>query len=154
MKIKIAIGNDHTAIQLKTAIKAHLESRGFDALDVGTNSTDSFDYPIAGFRVAKLVAGGDADCGILICGTGVGISLAANKVKGIRACVCSESYSAKLSKQHNNTNILCFGARVVGDEVAKMMVDAWLDARFEGGRHGRRVDMIMQIEKTQELGFD
>ena len=154
MKIKIAIGNDHTAIRLKTDIKAHLESRGFVVTDIGTNSTESFDYPIAGFRVAKLVAGGGADCGILICGTGVGISLAANKVKGIRACVCSESYSARLSKQHNDTNILCFGARVVGDEVAKMIVDAWLDAEFEGGRHGRRVSMIMQIEKTQELGFD
>ena len=154
MKIKIAIGNDHTAIQLKTIIKAHLENRGFVVLDVGTNSKESFDYPIAGFNVAKLVAGGGADCGILICGTGVGISLAANKVNGIRACVCSEAFSAKLSKQHNDANILCFGARVVGDEVAKMIVDAWLDAEFEGGRHGRRVDMIMQIEKTQELCVD
>ena len=154
MKIKIAIGNDHTAIQLKSFIKAHLENRGFVVVDVGTDSTESFDYPIAGFHVAKMVADGGADCGVLICGTGVGISLAANKVNGIRACVCSESFSAKLSKQHNNTNILCFGARVVGDAVAKMIVDAWLDAKFEGGRHGRRVDMIMQIEKTQELNFD
>ena len=153
IKIKIAIGNDHTAIELKKIIKAHLENRGFFTQDLGTNSTESSDYPIAGFQVAKHVAGGGADCGILICGTGVGISLAANKVKGIRACVCSESYTAKLSKQHNNTNILCIGARVVGDEVAKMIVDAWLDAEFEGGRHGRRVDMIMQIEKTQELDF-
>ena len=130
-----------------------MENRGFVTQDLGTNSIESYDYPIAGFYVAKKVADGGADCGILICGTGVGISLAANKIKGIRACVCSESYTAKLSKQHNNTNILCLGARVVGDEVAKMIVDAWLDAEFEGGRHERRVDMIMQIEKTQELGF-
>ena len=154
MTIKIAIGNDHTAIQLKSSVKRHLESRGFDVVDVGTDSTESFDYPIAGFFVAKMVADGSADCGILICGTGIGISLAANKVKGIRACVCSESYSARLSKQHNDTNILCFGARVVGDELAKTIVDAWIDAQFEGGYHSRRVDMIMKIEKTQELGFD
>ena len=154
MDIKIAIGNDHTAIQLKNFIKTHLESRGFDIVDVGTDSFESFDYPIAGFHVAKMVADGRVECGILICGTGVGISLAANKVKGIRACVCSEAFSAKLSKQHNDANILCFGARVVGDEAAKMIVDAWLDARFEGGRHARRVDMIMKIEKTQELDVD
>ena len=151
IKIKIAIGNDHTAIHLKNAIKTHLENRGFVILDVGTDNTESFDYPIAGFYVARMVANGEADGGILICGTGIGISLAANKVKGIRACVCSEAYSAKLSKQHNDTNILCFGARVVGDEVAKMIVDAWLDAEFEGGRHGIRVGMITQIEKTQEI---
>ena len=152
--MKIAIGNDHTAIQLKNAIKAHLGNRGIDVMDVGTDRTESFDYPIAGYYVAKLVADGEVDGGILICGTGVGISLAANKVMGIRACVCSEAFSARLSKQHNNTNVLCFGARVVGDEVAKMIVDAWLDAEFEGGRHARRVGMIMQIEKTQELNFD
>ena len=155
MKKKIAIGNDHSAIQLKSTIKAHLIAKGFAVEDVGTDSTDSFDFPIAGYYVAKMVADGEVDCGILICGTGIGISLAANKVKGIRACVCSEAFSAKLSKQHNNTNILCFGARVVGDEVAKMIVDAWLDAEFEGGgRHGRRVDMIMKIEQTQELDID
>ena len=152
--IKIAIGNDHTAIQLKNIIKSHLESKGSVVLDVGTNSTESFDYPIAGLRVAKMVASGDADSGILICGTGVGISLVANKVRGIRACVCSEAYSAKLSKQHNDTNILCFGARVVGEDVAKMIVDAWLGAEFMGGRHAKRVDMIKQIEETQEIGFD
>lgn len=98
-----------------------------------------------------MVAGGEADCGILICGTGVGISLAANKVKGIRCCVCSEPYTAKLSKQHNNTNILAFGARVVGPDLAKMIVDEWLNAEFMGGRHQTRVDMIMEIEATQDL---
>ena len=95
------------------------------------------------------MAGGEADLGIVICGTGVGISLAANKVKGIRACVCSEPYTAKLSRQHNNTNVLAFGARVVGSELAKMITEAWLDAGFEGGRHERRVNMIMEIENRE-----
>ena len=149
--MKIAIGNDHTAISLKNTIKTHLTSRGFDVADAGTNSEERFDYPVSGYNVAKMVADGKADLGILICGTGVGISLAANKVKGIRACVCSEAYSAKLSKQHNDTNILCFGIRVVGDEVAKMIVDSWIDAKFEGGRHANRVDMIMRIEETGSL---
>ena len=116
-------------------------------IDIGTNSPESCDYPVFGERAGKMVASGEADLGILICGTGVGISLAANKVKGVRACVCSEPYSAKLSRMHNDTNILAFGARVVGTELAKMIVDEWLAAEFEGGRHKRRVDMIMEIEK-------
>ena len=98
-----------------------------------------------------MVANGEVDGGVLICGTGVGISLAANKVKGVRCCVCSEPYSAKLSKQHNNSNIIAFGARVIGVELAKMIVEEWLNAEFEGGRHANRVDMIMEIEATQEL---
>ena len=104
-------------------------------------------YKRQGEKVANAVAAGEVDCGILICGTGIGISLAANKVKGIRAAVCSEPYSAKLSKQHNNSNILAFGSRVIGPELAKMIVKTWLEAEFEGGRHQRRVDMIMDIEK-------
>ena len=144
--MKIAIGNDHVAIALKESIKTHLKEKGHEITDIGTNSTNRFDYPKSGFGVAKMVADGLADAGILICGTGVGISLAANKVKGIRACVCSEPYSAMLSKQHNNTNILAFGSRVIGNEMAKMIVDAWLDAKFEGGRHQERVDMITEIE--------
>ena len=146
--MKIAIGNDHTAIQLKNIIKEHLKQRGYEVIDIGTNSTERFDYPISGYNAAKMIIENKANLGILICGTGIGISLAANKVKGIRACVCSEPYSAKLSKEHNNTNILCFGVRVVGDELAKMIVDAWLDAEFEGGRHGDRVNMITKIEET------
>ena len=118
---------------------------------MGTDVPGSFDYPISGYKVAKMVAAGEVDGGILICGTGVGISLSANKVKGIRCCVCSEPYSAKLSKQHNNTNIIAFGARVVGVELAKMIVDSWLEAEFEGGRHQRRIDMIREIEETQNL---
>ena len=107
------------------------------------------DYPVYGERAALAVQRGEADCGLLICGTGVGISLAANKVRGIRAVVCSEPYSAMLSKQHNNTNMLALGARVVGPELAKMIVDAWLDAEFLGGRHQGRVDLVMDIERRQ-----
>lgn len=145
--MKIAMGNDHTAIEMKKAVKAHLEERGIEVLDLGTNSTESCDYPAYGEKVARAVVSGEADLGIAICGTGVGISLAANKVKGIRACVCSEPYTAKLSRMHNDSNVLAFGARVIGDEMAKMITDAWLDAEYEGGRHQRRVDMVMDIEK-------
>lgn len=149
--MKLAIGNDHAALEMKKEIAAHLESKGIELVDVGTNSPDSFYYPISGYKAAKLVASGEVDGGIIICGTGVGISLAANKVDGIRCCVCSEPYSAKLSKQHNNTNMLAFGARVVGIETAKMIVDEWLNATFEGGRHQTRVDMIMEIQDTGKL---
>lgn len=144
--MKIAIGNDHTAIEMKDAIKAHLEERGFEVLDLGTNTAESCDYPVYGEKVGRAVVSGEADLGIAICGTGVGISLAANKVKGVRACVCSEPYTAKLSRMHNDSNVLAFGARVIGIEMAKMITDTWLDARFEGGRHQRRVDMMMEIE--------
>ena len=149
--MKLAIGNDHVAVEMKREIQAYLEAKGIEVINVGTESTERFDYPISGYKVARLVADGKVDGGVLICGTGVGISLAANKVKGIRACVCSDPYTAKLSKQHNNTNIIAFGARVIGIETAKMIVDEWLNATYEGGRHQVRVDMIMEIEATQKL---
>lgn len=147
--MKIAFGNDHTALRLKQELLPYLKGQGHEIMDCGTNAPQTCDYPVYGERVALAVQSGEADCGILICGTGVGISLAANKVAGIRAVVCSEPYSAMLSKQHNNTNILAFGARVVGAELAKMIVDAWLGAEFEGGRHQRRVDLITDIEQRQ-----
>lgn len=149
--MKIAIGNDHVAVELKNIIKEHLEGKGHEVINYGTDSTERFDYPISGYRVGKAVASGECDLGVLICGTGVGISLAANSVQGVRAVVCSEPYSAKLSREHNNTNIVAFGARVVGQELAKMIVDEWLDAEFEGGRHQRRIDMIGEIKETQGL---
>lgn len=149
--MKLAIGNDHVAIELKNEIKAYLEAKGIEVIDVGTNSPERFNYPISGYKVAQMVAAGQVDGGVLICGTGVGISLAANKVHGIRACVCSEPYSARLSKQHNNSNIIAFGARVVGVETAKMIVDEWLAAEYEGGRHQIRIDMLAEIETTQHL---
>ena len=144
--MRIAIGNDHTAVDLKNTIVDYLTELGYDVINLGTDSRESCDYPVYGEKVGRAVADGQADLGIAICGTGVGISLAANKVKGVRACVCSEPYTAKLSRMHNNSNVLAFGARVVGDELAKMIVKEWLDAEFEGGRHQRRVDMIMEIE--------
>lgn len=149
--MKLAIGNDHVAVDMKKEIKEYLESKGHEVIDVGTNSTDRFNYPVSGYKVARMVADKQVDAGVLICGTGVGISLAANKVRGIRACVCSDPYTAKLSKQHNNTNIIAFGARVIGIETAKMIVDEWLNATYEGGRHQIRVDMIQEIEETQDL---
>lgn len=149
--MKLAIGNDHVAVDMKNEIKAYLEAKGIAVINVGTDTPDRFNYPISGYKVAKLVASGEVDGGILICGTGVGISLAANKVKGIRACVCSEPYTAKLSKQHNNSNIIAFGARVIGIETAKMIVDEWLAAEYEGGRHQTRIDMLAEIENTQKL---
>lgn len=144
--MKIAMGNDHSALEMKNIIKEFVESKGHQVIDLGTNSTESCDYPVYGEMVGRAVASGEADLGIAICGTGLGISLAANKVKGIRACVCSEPYTAKLSRLHNNANVLAFGARVVGSELAKMIVETWLDAEFEGERHARRVNMIMEIE--------
>lgn len=144
--MKLAIGSDHVGIELKPTIIEYLEELGHEVVDFGPNSTERTDYPVYGKKVAEEVAAGNFDNGILICGTGVGISISANKVKGIRAVVCSEPYSAKLSKEHNNTNILAFGSRVIGSELAKMIVKDWLEAEFEGERHAKRVEMIKQIE--------
>ena len=144
--MKIAIGNDHAAVAMKWEIIKYLESKGHEMVNFGTDTSESCDYPEYGKAVGMAVASGEVDCGILICGTGVGISLAANKVKGVRAAVCSEPVTAKLTKLHNNSNIICFGERIVGMEMAKAIVDAYLDTEFEGGRHQRRIDMIMAIE--------
>lgn len=140
--MKIAIGSDHVAVEMKQQIIEYLREKNYEVEDFGPYNSERTDYPIYGKKVAEEVAENNFDCGILICGTGVGISITANKVKGIRSVVCSEPYSAKLSKEHNNTNILAFGARVIGIELAKMIVDQWLNAEFEGGRHLNRVNMI------------
>lgn len=145
--MKIGIGNDHAAVEMKNEVVAYLQEKGYEVVNYGTDTHESCNYPEYGEKVGKAVASKEVDLGILICGTGVGISLAANKVKGVRAVVCSEPYSARLSREHNNTNILAFGARVIGIELAKMIIDEWLGAEFEGGRHQTRVDMIMAIEK-------
>jgi ribose 5-phosphate isomerase B len=144
--LKIAIANDHAAVEMKQEIKAYLEELGHEVTDFGTNSHDSCNYPEYGEKVGRAVAAGEADCGVLICGTGVGISIAANKVKGIRAAVCSDTTTAHLVKEHNNANIIAFGARIVGIEQAKDIVKAYLDAEFMGGRHQTRIDMIHDIE--------
>ena len=144
--MKIGIGNDHAAVDMKNQVVEYLEGKGYEVVNFGTDTYESCNYPEYGEKVGRAVAAGDVDLGILIRCTEVGISLAANKVKGVRAVVCSEPYSAKLSRQHNNTNILAFGARVIGIELAKMIIDEWLSAEFEGGRHQTRVDMITAIE--------
>lgn len=144
--MKIAIGNDHAAVNLKFTIISYVESLGHEVVNFGTDTGDSVNYPVYGEKVANAVASGECDCGILICGTGVGISLAANKVNGIRAAVCSDTTTARLVKQHNNCNIIAFGERIVGPELAKDIVKSYLDAEFEGGRHATRVQMIMDIE--------
>lgn len=145
--MKIAIGNDHVAVEMKRHIVAYLEAKGHTLVNFGTDSTERANYPLYGKAVAEAVASGACEVGILICGTGIGISLAANKVKGIRAAVCSEAYSAALTRRHNNANIIAFGARVVGVATAETIVDAFLEAEFEGGRHAARVDMITAIEE-------
>ncbi len=149
--MKIVIGNDHTAVNLKNHITEYLKNKGYEVLNIGTDSTQRTDYPIYGKKVAEKVASGECDFGVLICGTGIGISLAANKVKGIRAAVCSEPYSARLTRQHNNANIIAFGARVVGDAMAEMIVDEFLSTEYEGGRHQKRIDMITAIEKGEDI---
>lgn len=147
--MKIAIGNDHAAVQMKKDVVAYLESKGHELINVGTDEEVSCNYADYGEKVALMVAAKEVDCGVLICGTGVGISLAANKVKGIRAAVCSEPTTARLVKQHNNANIIAFGARIVGLEAAKDILDAYLNAEFEGGRHQTRIDLIHAIEERQ-----
>ena len=142
----IALGADHGGYDLKEAIKTHLEQRDIPFVDFGSHDGIRCDYPAMALPVAEAVAGGKCDRGLLFCGTGIGISMAANKVKGIRAAVCSDCYSAKYTRLHNDANILCLGGRVVGVGLAIEMVDLFLDTEFEGGRHQTRVDMIADIE--------
>ena len=144
--MRIAIGNDHAAVGLKREIMAYVKELGHEVENYGTDTEESCHYPLYGKKVADAVASKAADCGILICGTGVGISVAANKVKGIRAAVCSEPVTARLVKEHNNANIIAFGARIVGVEVAKEIVSSYLNAEFLGGRHAERVAMIADLE--------
>ena len=145
----IAIGADHGGFELKEHIKKHLDELGLEYKDYGTYSEESVDYPDCAKPVCEAVMDGTADKGILICGTGIGISIAANKHKGIRAALCGDVYSAKMTKVHNNANVICLGGRVTGRELAFMIVDAWLNAEFEGGRHEQRIAKIHKIEEEQ-----
>lgn len=144
--MRIAIGNDHAATDLKFEIMEYVKELGHEVVNFGTDTKESCNYPEIGARVGHAVVEEGFDCGILICGTGVGISIAANKVKGVRAAVCSDVATAHLVKEHNNANIIAFGARIVGSELAKDIVKAYLDAEFMGGRHQIRVDMISDLE--------
>ena len=145
--MKIAIGCDHGGIVLKDAVTSTLEALGAEVVDLGTNSLDSVDYPTYGLKVAETVASGQCDAGVIMCGTGIGISISANKVPGIRCAVVTNTYMAKLTKNHNNANIISLGGRVITPEEAKEIVTAWYTAEYEGGRHQRRLDMITDIEK-------
>lgn len=142
----IGIGNDHAAIELKLAICEHLRERGIEFTDYGIPQGEKIDYPDMAEKVCRDVVGGKLDRAILLCGTGVGISISANKIKGIRACCCSDAFSAKYTRLHNDANVLCMGGRVVGPGLACELVDVFLDTGFEGGRHQRRVDKITELE--------
>ena len=143
--MKIVIGNDHAAVDLKFLIMEHLKEMGHEVINIGIDQAERCNYPDYGEKAGRMIAAKEADCGVLICGTGIGISMAANKVKGIRAAVCSEPVSARLAKEHNNANIIAFGARIVGAEMAYAIVDAWLGAEFLGGRHAERVALLDAI---------
>ena len=141
----IAVASDHGGFALKDIVKKHLLERGFKVVDLGTDSEASVDYPVYGKACGEAVASGKADIGIVVCGTGIGISIAANKVRGIRCGLCTSVEMAKLTKQHNNANILALGGRTTAPELAVEIVDAWLDTEFEGGRHERRTAMLDEM---------
>jgi ribose 5-phosphate isomerase B len=145
-KTRIILSSDHAAIGLRLAIGAHVLARGWDCVDIGPVSPESTHYPDHGAAAARRVASGDCALGIILCGTGQGIMMAANKVRGIRCGVCSDTFSARMIRQHNDANMLALGARLVGEGLALDIVDAFLSASFEGGRHALRVDMITALE--------
>ncbi|WP_352419510.1 ribose 5-phosphate isomerase B [Proteiniborus sp.] len=144
--MKIGLGCDHAGYELKGHIKEYLDGKGIEYIDFGTNSTESVDYPDFGAKVAEAVKNGECDKGIICCGTGIGISISANKVPGIRCALCGDCYSARMSIEHNNANILAIGARVTGKDLAIEIIDTWLKAEFQGGKHERRVNKIKDIE--------
>jgi ribose 5-phosphate isomerase B len=143
--MRIAIGSDHAGLDLKQAVAAHLVARGHEVVDVGTTSRESTDYPDYAAQVARRVAAAEVERGVLVCGTGQGMAMAANKVPGVRAAVVNEPFSARMAMLHNDARVLCLGARVVGEGVALECVDAWIAAAFEGGRHARRVEGVERI---------
>ena len=144
--MKLAIASDHGGFELKEAIKKHLiEDRKIEVLDLGTHSAESVDYPDYGHACGRAVASGEADCGIVCCGTGIGISISANKIKGIRCALVTCDFSAEMTKRHNNANMIAFGGRTTSEEDAIRWTDLWLDSPFDGGRHQRRIDKIEEI---------
>ncbi len=143
----IAIGADHGGYRLKEIIKSYLESNGIEVIDVGTYSEDSVDYPEIAEKAALLIKDGKCEKGILICGTGVGISIAANKISGIRAALVSDCFTAKATREHNDSNILCMGGRVIGDELAKTITDIWLNTEFIGKHHIKRLELLKELEE-------
>ena len=152
--MKVGFGCDHTGIEMKQALMEHMKQKGYECVDYGAYDAagGKVDYPVPGEKVAAAIMAGEVEKGVLVCGTGIGISLAANKVTGIRAAVCSEPVSAGLATKHNNAHIISMGARIIGIEMAKAIVDAFFDSSFEGGRHAGRVQMIMDIEEKYKNG--
>ncbi|MEJ2699401.1 MAG: ribose 5-phosphate isomerase B [Desulfuromonadales bacterium] len=148
----ILIASDHGGLELKEAVKAFLEEKGLEIRDLGTMNGDSVDYPDFGVKVARAISGGEAEKGILICGTGIGMSIVANKFPRVRAALVFDDFTARMSKEHNNANIIVLGGRVIATGQVRQIVAAWLDAEFEGGRHQRRLDKIAQIEEEVRLG--
>jgi len=149
--MKIAIGNDHGGVELKQHLVQYLKEKGFEVVNFGSDVTESTDYPIYAERVSKAVVSGECDRGILICGTGIGISISANKIHGVRCALCSEPVSAQLARQHNDANIVAMGARTIGPVMAEGIVDVFLNTEFQGGRHQRRVDKIMMLDRGESV---
>jgi len=147
--LKIAIGADHRGFAAKDKIKTLLQSKGYEVIDFGTDSPKSFDYPDAAFPACDAIINGEADCGVLLCGTGIGMSITANKVPGIRAALCHDELMADLARRHNDANVLCLPADLIGEELTRRIVEVWLAAKFTGGRHARRVKKIVEQEKTR-----
>ena len=143
--MKVGIAGDHSAVELKQELMSHLIQKGYEVINYGTDSTESVDYPAYGETLSREIMSGKVERGIAICGTGIGIGIACNKVPGIRCCTCSEPYSAMLARKHNDAQVISIGARVVGSELAKMIVDIFLETEFEGGRHQRRVNLLNHI---------
>ena len=146
---RIVMGSDHAGYNLKLKVKAHLEARGFEVMDVGTHTTDSCNYTVYADALCKAIAAGEADLGILVCGTGIGMSMAANKHKGIRAACCENTFSARMTRMHNDANVLCIGERVMGYGLACDMADLFVDTPFEGGRHQARVDDLNALDANK-----
>ena len=149
--MKIAIGNDHGGVELKQHLVKYLQDQGVEVIDLGWNSDQSTDYPIYGERVARAVVSGEVEKGVVICGTGIGISISANKIHGVRCALCSEPVSARLAREHNDANMVAMGARTIGPVMAEAIVDVFLNTQAEGGRHKRRVDMIMALDRGETL---
>jgi ribose 5-phosphate isomerase B len=146
---KVAIGSDHAGFEAKASASRVLDALGADVLDKGTHGAESVDYPDFGAAVGRAVASGEADCGVLVCGSGIGIAIAANKIPGVRAAVCWNEETARLARQHNDANVLCLGARFVEPELAGRMIRAFVETEFEGGRHQRRVDKLAKLDEER-----
>lgn len=147
--MRIAVASDHAGFELKRVLSQRLRELGHEVTDYGTESAESVDYPLFGVEAARAVASGEADRGVIICATGIGMGIVANKVKGVRAAVCATEFMARMSRRHNDANVLCMGQRVVDEKLARRMLEVWLELPFDGGRHARRACQIAEIEAAE-----